>query len=342
MTTVKNSKLHQSFFSAKVFLWLMLGLSLSIFTSCGGEPELQIGASPTDQAQQVSFNSDPFQIGSTWGAEEVTSNFLNTENSFEITRAAVNTVYIRTLFAKGTGFFLGEHNGDMLVATNAHVLKNIPSCTVSPVIIDFNSINLTYTCSKVIGIWRSIDFAIISLNTNPTSHRALSRIEPLQFDFKADILKNNLLMTIGHGDKNSSGSKLTLKRDEDCRVYSPSEQFKRLKNPVEKDALSVLSFAMGCDIAPGDSGSPVMDRKTGKVLGIAWSTYSPKPAIVRSQAYMERLREQESEDVWEYLSYAVPASEIRQELIRWTYQVQRSRIMAKRRETILRLLNIDP
>lgn len=341
MTTVKNINPYRSFFSAKVFLWLMLGLTMALFTSCGGDPELKIGPAPTDQAEQATFNSDPFQIGPAWGAETINPEFLSSENDYAITRAAQSTVYIRTLFARGTGFFLGEHNGDMLIATNAHVLKNIPSCTVSPVIVDFKNVNLTYTCSKVIGIWRSIDFAILSLNTNSASRRTLLRLDPLKFDFSSDIAKNNLLMTIGYGDRTSSGSKLTLKRDDDCRVYSPTETFKRLNNPEEKDALSVLSFAMGCDISPGDSGSPVMDRNTGDVVGIAWSTYTPKPATLRSGAYMARLRAEESEDVWNYLSYAVPASEIRQELIRWTYQVQRSRIMTKRRETILKLLGID-
>lgn len=344
MTTVKSIHKTSTIFSAKIFLWLILGLSLSFFTSCGGDPELQIGASPTDQGQGNSstFNSEPFQIGPTWGAEKVTSNLLQNENSYNITKAALNTVYIRSLFAKGTGFFLGEHNGDMLVATNAHVLKNIPSCTVSPVIVGFKTMNLTYTCSKVIGIWRSIDFAIISLNTTPSSKRRLQAMDTLEFDFKADITKNNMLFSTGYGDKNSTGAFLTLKRDEDCRVYSETEEFLRLGNPNEKDAREVPSFAMGCDISPGDSGSPVMDRRTGKVIGIAWSTYTPKPVTLRSSAYMERLRSEASDDVWKYLAYAVPASEIRQELIRWTYRVERSRIMTKRRETILSLLNFEP
>lgn len=329
-------------FSSKVRLWLLRGLLVGLLASCGGDPKLEIGPGPGDgnNAQEMQEFRDSLQIGPQWSAEALSHELLNQENDYPLTKAALNTIYIRTLFAKGTGFFLGEYNGDLLVATNAHVLKNIPSCTVSPVILDFKFLNRSYSCSKVIGIWRSIDFALITIAAEGRARKYLQGIDPLKINFNAPIVKNNLLMTSGYGQQANARAILTIKRDDDCRVYSETEEFANLDNPVEKEASLVPSFAIGCDIAPGDSGSPVMDRKTGEVLGLVWSTYTPKPVIIRNQIYMQRLRDEANDDVWRYLSYAVPASKIKRELVSWTYRIQRSRIIAKRRATVMTLLGL--
>ncbi len=349
MAGTKKHHFQRFLINAKVLLWLSVSaLALTGLTSCGGEPDLQIGPAVNGKRQgtepdtpQVPQTIESYQIGDEWDAKKLTVDLVNNENSYPIYKAAINTVYIRTLFAAGTGFYLGEHNGQFLVATNAHVLKNIISCNVSPVTINFKFLKRSYTCANVIGIWRSIDFAILALNTDGGARQRLRELDPLEIDRTDEIEKNTLLYSAGYGKQSGNLPELTLKGDDDCRVYSPTETFARLDNPQEKEARAVLSFAVGCDISPGDSGSPILDRKTGKLLGIIWSTYAPKPVTFQTRAFMERLRSEESDDIWKYMAYAVPVAEIRQELIRWTYQVERSRIMAKRRQTVLDLLGLD-
>ena len=320
---------------------LKLGLLLAL-ASCGGNPDVTLGGAAGGDDTQGIQSGENFQIGASWSAKPLTISSVQEENNFVIARLASNAVKVSTIFAKGTGFYLGRHNGNHIVATNAHVLKNIPSCSVSPVILQFSVFNAAFSCSKIIGIWRDIDFALISLETNSGNEAFLDEINPLKMAFNKDIQRDALVYSAGFGQYRNSNSQLTLKNDEDCRVYSPTNVFARLQDPTRLGSKKVASFAIGCDISPGDSGSPIIERDTGDVLGIVWSTQMPKPITIRSQTYMQDLRRRDTDSVWKHLSYAVPASEIRAELLRWTEKVRRSRPTQKRRDTVSSLLGLLP
>jgi hypothetical protein len=318
----------------KVCLWL----GLILFTGCGGNGDLTVGDFPNSGSESISQTD--FQIGASWDAQNLTTqNVINT-NNFVISQGASSTVLIRTLFAKGTGIFLGRFNNRYLVATNAHVLKNIPTCAVTPVVVQFKLANLAYTCSKVIGIWPDVDFALIALRAQNGSHVFLDQLNPPKMAFKKPLLKNTLLYSFGHGAYLNSENNLTLKAGDDCRIYSEDNTLRRLQDPNQEGAKKVPSFAVGCDISPGDSGSPLIDRTTGDIYGLIWSTQTPKSFSVRSSTYMERLRAENSDEVWSNLAYGVPATAIRDELLRWTERVKRSLPMRERRRAVLDLLGL--
>ena len=334
MKTVPSIRAGLRFLLPKLGLWL----GLIVFAGCGGNGDLSVG--DFNNPGTESIKQSDFQIGASWDAQELTTQSVIDRNNFVISQGASSTVLIRTLFAKGTGLYLGSFNGLYLVGTNAHVLKNIPSCAVTPVVVQFKLANLAYTCSKVVGIWRNIDFAIIALRVRGGTHAFLDQINPPKMAFKKPLIKNTMLYSFGHGAFENSDNSLTLKTGEDCRIYSGDNTLRRLKDPNQEGAVKIPSFAVGCDISPGDSGSPLMDRNTGEVYGFIWSTQTPKPLLVRSSTYMEQLRGANSDEVWNHLAYGIPATSIRDELLRWAERVRRSLPMRDRRQAILELVGL--
>lgn len=302
----------------------------------GGEPT----GSGNSQTQR-NYTASDFQIGETWGATPITRSFIQDENDFVISRLASNIAQITTPESKGTAFYLGKHNGEHIMATNAHVLKNVPSCMVLPVVFRFSLLKLTYTCSKIISIWRDVDFALLAINVDVASESFLNELNPLELAFKNDIIKDTLVYTSGYGEFNNPSNQLTLKNDDDCRIYSATNTFKRLRDPEKLGAKSIPSFAVGCDISPGDSGSPIVDRQTGEVLGLIWSTQTPKPITMRSSTFLQGLRSQENPEIWEHMAYGIPVMEIHKELLKYVRETRLSWPMRKRRKVVLSLLGLE-
>jgi hypothetical protein len=74
----------------------------------------------------------------------------------------------------------------------------------------------------------------------------------------------------------------------------------------------VWSFANGCDVSHGDSGSAMFNRNTGEIVGLIWTGRIPKDASVQKSDYLrEILDENNSKEIWQQLSYAVPAEKIK-------------------------------
>jgi len=321
---------------------------LILLTACGGK-DVEIdqvpggsglfGGGPSSTQEETTY-----QIGETWGAYPVTAQGLNSLNNFVYTQLATNMVKINTTFGSGSGFYLGKFENEHLIATSAHVLENVPSCTILPVIITFSLYNEKYNCKQVVSIWKDIDFAIIALRKKKErndSDEFLARINPLKFDFKTPIRKGMPLFSGGHGNFNNPSYQLTINSDADCMIYSQTGEVRDLLDDRQDGLIKVPSFAIGCDISFGDSGGPAIDRSTGLVQGVVWSTKTPKPATFRSRTFLSDLWQTDGPEIWDHMAYAVPATEIRASLIRWTEAVKRSRLMRKRRQMILSLLGLD-
>jgi hypothetical protein len=255
-------------------------------------------------------------------------------------------VKINTTFSSGSGFYLGQYEGEHLIGTSAHIFKKIPSCSILPVVVTFSLANEKYYCAKVVGAWREIDFAIITLKKKSKrgedeTDKFLESINPLQFAFDTQIRKGEALFTGGHGKHNNPNSKLTINSDSDCMIYSQTGEEKKLSDPRQRSSLSVPSFAIGCDISSGDSGGPAIARNTGLVHGVIWSTKTPKPVRFRSRTFLTDLWQTNNAEIWEHMAYAVSARSIKERLIRWTQEIKRSRPMRKRRQIVLSLLDLN-
>ena len=78
----------------------------------------------------------------------------------------------------------------------------------------------------------------------------------------------------------------------------------------------VWSFALGCEVSHGDSGSSIVNRLTGEVIGIIWTGRIPKAERVQRTSHLDLiLDENDQDEIWGQLSYAVPAEKIKDFLI---------------------------
>ena len=117
----------------------------------------------------------------------------------------------------------------------------------------------------------------------------------LSFDFKSTIKKGEALMTFGYGyfeNKNrfprdssdpwkTQAKKIKVSHDKDCKIFSDSNEIRILKN--------VYLVSTGCDGSPGDSGSAVISKSNGLVLGIASKAVSSGQAWRKNSASLDKV-----------------------------------------------------
>lgn len=260
------------------------------------------GASVEEQAGEKGehpLGVADYQVGEEWGRVSVS---LPTTS-----RAALATAYADG----GTAFFLGELGGALVAATNHHVFPRAESCVDGAVL--FTALRVRGTCTRLLGTWPEIELALFTIEV-PTAddRRALIGVGA-NFDFAAQVRRGQRLTTVGFGVAANPDGRMMSNADADCRVFSPTGEFRLLKDPdtVRPESYPVWSFAHGCDSSHGDSGSAMIDRATGKPIGIHWTAKVPQRP--RDRQALERLPEAE---IWTELGYGVPATKIREVVAR--------------------------
>jgi hypothetical protein len=109
---------------------------------------------------------------------------------------------------------------------------------------------------------------------------------------------------------------LTLTRGDDCKVYSSTSEFRKIADPdsLNPGPISVWSFATGCNSFWGDSGGPSLDLESGLAVGVFWTLGTPKLPLFQDRSNLDFLLKSQSEEIWKGLSYAVPASKIKESI----------------------------
>lgn len=248
-----------------------------------------------------------YQIGTEWGKEPVTEAMIASRGTaFE--RAARATARVRG----ATGFYLGKFAGQHVVATNHHVCYSHTSCATSRVRFPFLE-GRDFRVRRVYDSWANIDLALLEIEVPNFADEALLLTVAANFDFVRPLEHGQELLTIGFGVANNADRLMVANQDSDCKVYSATDEFRLMRDPDEFNPgpYAAWSFSNGCDVSHGDSGSAMVDRRSGQTVGIIWTGKVPKNAQVREAAYMERLFSDGGEDVWTELSYAVPAAKIK-------------------------------
>lgn len=315
---------------------IFLSLLLSFFTSCGGGEESSLAPFPSteEKVEDTQSEESTLQVGPTWDAKIVSKEFLRERNDFLTTKLSENTVKVSTFHNKGTGFYLGKYRGLHIIATSAHVLTNVAGCGLSTVFIQFPLAEKVFTCHQLIGIFADVDFALMAIKSESPF---FDNLNPLKLA-KEMPLKGAPLLSTGFGNERNSDLNMTLKEDKHCTTFSETDELKRISNQDEQKPRSIPSVAVGCDFSQGDSGSPIIDKEQGEVIGVTWSIMSPKAKLIKSEAYLDQLLSTSDSAVWRNLALAVPAFEIRQSLIRWTNLVSVSLPMRKRRLIVEEIL----
>ncbi len=285
----------------KTFLFSLLFLLISVSSSFAISP-FQDGK--LNQFIQNQDNKETYRIGDVFGKHQITSKELAIQ---VVARAASATAKV----GGGTGFYIGKFNGYHVVATNHHVLPTPSTCGNLRVV--FPVLRKQFGCMRYFGTWSDIDMSLIAIKVaTPEDEATLLKVAK-NFDFKNTLKQGQLLMTIGFGIAgNYDGRNMMINYDDDCKVFSATNDYRYIADPdnINPGDYKVWSFANGCDISHGDSGSAMVDRKTGNVIGIIWTGAFPKTPASQNSKALDQMLQTNSGAIWSDLSYGVPSKVI--------------------------------
>ena len=288
-------------------------LAKPTFSAQEGVPLLgklnRYGNFATESINGISRSAKDYQLGDEWGKKEITPQSLEQESA-EFQRAAKATAKA----GGATSFYLGKFDGKHVMATNYHVFSRSALCKRSS--ITFPLLNKRFTCGDFLGAWSDIDLALFEIQVNDTDTAEKLQEVAANFDFAAVPYQGQELLTIGFGTAENSSQKLVGNKDSDCKVFSKDGEFRFLADPDEVNPADykAWSFSNGCDVSHGDSGSAIVDRNSGRPIGIIWTGRIPKATSVQSGAFLDKLIAGNGPEVWTELSFAVPAVKIKQRL----------------------------
>ena len=254
-----------------------------------------------------------YQLGSGWQKSPVTAEVMNhASRVFQVT--ALNTAQV----AGGTGFYLGKFNGFHVVATNHHVCETGAQCLDGP--LKFALLGKTYKLTKWIGTFKDIDLTLMAFEAPVADEIALEKIAR-NFAFQTHLYPGQKLLTIGFGVAGNPTRALVFNQDDDCQVMSGANEYRQLKDPDEMNPMpdAVWSFASGCDVSHGDSGSAMVDRNTGELIGILWTGRTPKNEKFQNSKFLSDLLTHPTADIWTELTYAVPATKMADSIYEYAY-----------------------
>ena len=291
-------------------LRLLSACSLALIINACGAPKSH-SIRDLSVLKNATGSIEDYQIGPSWGKSPVTQADIDS-GSPVFKRAALATAKVNIGFGSATAFVLGEKNGTLLFATNHHVIEDQDGCTMARLTFEYLGLK-RLACDEVIDTNTDLDLTIFTIKDLPAD--AKSKLMTVAKSFtKSSPGKGTNLLTIGYGVAGNPGGKLMAGQDQDCKTFSPDGEARFMADPDELNPGPYKSwmFASGCDVSHGDSGSAVVDRATGEVVGILTTGKIPKSPKVRDAYYLKSIYDSASEDVWKELSYVVPASKIQE------------------------------
>lgn len=272
-----------------------------------------------------------YQIGTEWGKIPVTEEILQ-----NATPAFLRAAYATVKVGGGTGFYLGKFGKYHVIGTNNHVCPAGYACLNQAA--KFALLKREFKITKFFGTFKNIDTSILGIEV-PAQDEALLAPYAKNFAFKKDLYHQQPLVTVGFGIGNNPKRVIVANQDEDCTVFSDNAEYRYMKDPDELNPgeNEVWSFANGCDVSHGDSGSAMVDRITSEVMGIIWTGRIPKDPRVQTGKFVAHLKANpKAEEIWTQLSYGVPAVKIGEFLYNAT---QSSTISAETRQLYLNMLD---
>jgi hypothetical protein len=288
-------------------------------------PIIQLGGEAWLDSISTESETDDYQIGEEWGKIPASEQDLSDP---ALARAAGATARL----GGGTAFYLGVFKGAHIVATNEHVCSG-PSggfCRFSNA--RFPQIGVSAGVRRLIGNWTEIDFALLEIAPDEAEAAKLAQVAA-NLDFTSPMYSGQPLITAGFGFAGNPNRQMVVASDSDCIVFSADNDFRFMRDPddVNPGPHEVWSFANGCDVSHGDSGSAMVDRNTGLPVGLIWTGRIPKNPVVRDSEFLSNIFEAQSEEIWQELSYGVPAIKIKEvlqeKLAEWSITGERAEIV---------------
>ena len=283
-------------------------LQLVLFTSAHA-------ISPVERSFIQDDNRETYRLGDEFGKHPLTAKEMDIP---VVARAAGATAKV----GGGTGFYLGKFNGYHVMATNHHVMPNPGTC--SGMVVQFPVLHIAFPCVRYLGTWSDIDLTLFAIKVeNPQQEAVLARFAG-NFDFKNNLVQGQYLMTMGFGIAGNPNNRMMINYDSDCKVFSAANDYRYIADPdgINPGDYKVWSFANACDISHGDSGSAMLDRVKGKVVGIIWTGAFPKTKEAQNSKMLDQMLKTNSGAIWSQLSYGVPAKVIGAYLVKFINNTQ--------------------
>ncbi len=288
----------------------LLVLALLPLSSCGNSSQTR-----SIRTSAVSLNDSSvdqikdYQIGATWDKTQVTPELLSKSNP-SLQRAAKATAKVTVMFSPATGFVIGEKDGKILMATNHHVIEDQAFCDETKVTFEILKIR-GLSCDKVIVTDTTLDLTLFTVKGVNTADKAKLLDVALPISKKTPQKGQNLL-TVGYGFAGNDDGRLMVDQGNDCKTFSKDGDVRFLADPdtVNPGPYKTWVFATGCDVSHGDSGSALVDRTTGEVVGLLSTGKIPKIEMVRSPEYLKTMFDTDNDNVWTELTYVVPFAKI--------------------------------
>ncbi len=278
-----------------------------------------------------------YRIGDEWGKKVLVRRMLR-DKRLKFVKELRRTAEATAKVARGTGFYLGQFNGFHLIATNYHVHTRLITESEDYKEIEFPFLDLSFNFGRTFGSWLEIDLALFTINVESKWDEKDLQSVAKNFSFDHPIIRNQELLTVGFGRAKNHYSNMVGTWDSDCKVFSGDNEFKT-KNGLDENGkvVATWTFAVGCDASDGDSGSPVVTRDTGDIIGILWGAATRTKA--QSSQSLDNMIKENSPAIWKKLNYAVPAVKIKEFLLE---QIESGAITDKvEQKTILAFLGVD-
>lgn len=246
--------------------------------------------------------NDRYRVGDEWGKIPVDEHSLRN-----------NPVYRRVVLSTGkinaTGFYLGKFAGHHIMATNHHVCPSEWSCEGST--FRFTERNLRFRITHNLISDSSIDLALLAIRVPPEQEQLLEGIGQ-NFAWRSQPYPGQMLITAGYGVANNPQRQMMVNQDSDCKTFSARGDIRRMADPdrLNPGPYKAWSFAIGCDVSHGDSGSAIWDRINGELIGIVWTGKIPKSQQAQRSEWLDEILQRNDPAIWTELTYAVPAAKM--------------------------------
>lgn len=257
-------------------------------------------------------NAKSYQVGEYWSKKHIAKASKRAQKLKES---------IGEVGARATLFYIGKINNKHWAITNHHVCPALSNssklkanrCNGQWIKFFYYKNQRGYSLNgfinKVPLIIKSLDLALLEITFNNLSDFSRPP-KALKFSDKAPLL-NQELISIGYGGHNNEYGTLMVEEDSfECQVFSSKTQLRKDPDTLNPVSYEVHSFLHGCDVSHGDSGSPIIDRRTYDVVGLLWSGKFPKHESISRYGF-ETLPLQ---FLWKELNYASPGFMIKQKL----------------------------
>jgi hypothetical protein len=219
----------------------------------------------------ASFNSFSkavkYKGGDSWTKYKVNKEKYLTE-SFSIQDTVLRTAKVlnHRKSSVGTSFLIKETDNYFVFLTNYHVLSNQKECNKTELLIkDSGFKSHTLDCSQILqkgSIASGSDYTYFSVKKT-NSNSFLSQLSELKVINANPPLGTELAIVGFAGGKFSKRVyDISISQDDDC-VFLLGNRNISLSGKLVRDTIFT-----GCDIAQGDSGSAILNRFSGELVGL--------------------------------------------------------------------------